>query len=114
MAARNLLGRRFGRLLVIRQAPTLRYSQWVCRCDCGNTVTVSNQLLQMGERNSAKGKRSCGCLRQEFARRNGKRSAALLNTVYWPLRGRTGAPLNDGGALLAHFWKITDQGGGDP
>lgn len=72
----TLIGQRFGRLVVVSQAPTLRYTQWRCRCDCGNECTVSRQLLMMGER----GTRSCGCLHREAARRNswagGKASAA--------------------------------------
>lgn len=63
----QLVGERYGRLVVIAQAPTLRYSRWRCRCDCGAEVVVSAQLLRMG----AAGTRSCGCLRVE------QRAAAL-------------------------------------
>jgi len=76
-AALNLVGERFGRLVVIGQAETLRYKQWRCRCDCGNETVVSTQLLRMGERG---GTRSCGCLRQEANVANGKKFAALMLT----------------------------------
>lgn len=59
-----MIGQRFGRLVVIAQAPTLRYTRWRCRCDCGNERVVSRQLLMMGE----KGTRSCGCLGKEQRR----------------------------------------------
>lgn len=62
----NLIGRRFGRLVVLSQAPTLRYSRWHCRCDCGAECIVSTQMLHMGNR----GTRSCGCLKREASRRN--------------------------------------------
>ena len=62
----NLIGQRFGRLVVLSQAATMRYSMWRCRCDCGNEATVSRQMLMMGER----GTRSCGCLRREQQRAN--------------------------------------------
>lgn len=64
----RLVGQRYGRLLVLSQAPTLRYSRWRCRCDCGTEVVVSAQLLRMPAHS---GTRSCGCLRRE------QRAAAL-------------------------------------
>lgn len=63
---RDLVGQRFGRLVVEAQAESARYTQWRCRCDCGGAVVVSRQLLMMG----AKGTRSCGCLRREQQRLN--------------------------------------------
>ena len=34
----NLLGQRFGRLIVIKELPPKRRAaQWLCQCDCGNT-----------------------------------------------------------------------------
>lgn len=60
----DLTGRRFGRLVVIEMAerpwPTA-YSEWVCRCDCGNVIHTSriNLMPSPGQR---PGKRSCGCL----------------------------------------------------
>lgn len=74
--ALNLVGRRFGRLVVIAQAETLRYKQWRCRCDCGAETVVSTNLLQMGANG---GTRSCGCLRRDKSRENGRRAAAIAN-----------------------------------
>ncbi len=57
--SKNITGRRFGRLIALR--PTKKRAGvgivWECRCDCGNTVFVSNGHLGDG------GTRSCGCLR---------------------------------------------------
>ena len=56
---RNLIGQTFGRLKVIEnlyKSPP----RWKCRCECGNTVEVSeNHLIQ-------KRIRSCKCLRKEW------------------------------------------------
>lgn len=60
-----MIGERFGRLVVIEQAATVRYTRWRCRCDCGAEAIVSRNSLQQGFT------RSCGCLRAEQARRNG-------------------------------------------
>lgn len=89
----RLLGDRYGRLLVIAQAPTVRYSRWRCRCDRGAEVVVSAQLLRMRD-----GTRSCGCLRRESSRRNGRAAAAALLSA----RRRM---VNDGGRTLAEAWK---------
>lgn len=90
----QLVGQRYGRLVVIAQAPTARYSRWRCRCDCGAEVVVSAQLLRMG----AAGTRSCGCLKRETARRNGQRFAALMSA-------RRPKRQQDGGRTLAEAWR---------
>jgi len=53
----NILGMRFGKLLVIKEYPSYVCGRvaWVCKCDCGNTTTVIGKNLRNG--NTA----SCGC-----------------------------------------------------
>jgi len=63
---KDRVGERHGRLIVIERGPSVRYptqthSTWVCRCDCGNVVTVRQNNLREGTSNS------CGCLRRELA-----------------------------------------------
>ena len=56
----DLVGMRFGRLLVIGKTRSKGCRvAWVCKCDCGNeTAPITTELL--------KGRtRSCGCLRRE-------------------------------------------------
>ena len=61
----NLLGRRFGRLIVKDRAEdTVSKSgrhrvMWVCSCDCGNEVVVLSDNLKRGKT------QSCGCLRND-------------------------------------------------
>jgi hypothetical protein len=72
-------GRRFTRLVVIREAERRNgHRYWLCRCDCGTEKTVQKANLQSGTT------RSCGCLQKEeitkrrtvhghtVAKRNGK------------------------------------------
>lgn len=62
-------GRVFGRLMVLGFAgPDHRWrSQWVCRCECGNVVTIKASYLKHGDT------QSCGCLHSEMtANRNRK------------------------------------------
>lgn len=55
-----VVGRRFGRWLVVRRAPPrLKQSSWVCRCKCGSVRVVPQRHLISGN------SRSCGCLRSE-------------------------------------------------
>lgn len=64
----DLVGRRFGRLIVVAHIESKRYQNgtyhqyWNCRCDCGNgTITTSQRL----KKNTCQ---SCGCLRLELAK----------------------------------------------
>lgn len=62
----ELMGRRFGRLLVITQTDRRDGSSivWRCRCDCGQEVDVpARNLLHRGTV-------SCGCLRRQIAMDN--------------------------------------------
>ncbi len=70
----DLVGQKFGRLTVLKQAI---YSEgirkgkiyWLCRCDCGKTISVLSSCLKRG------GTLSCGCYRRElFAQRYWKKS----------------------------------------
>ena len=64
--AKNLVGKRFGRLTVLERAEDKRYDKgymvvrWKCRCDCGNVVIKTSQGLLCGK------SKSCGCLRKDI------------------------------------------------
>lgn len=55
---KNLLGKRFGMLVVVEKSDKRRNGSlcWTCKCDCGNVVTVCGAELRNGDT------RSCGCL----------------------------------------------------
>lgn len=56
----NLIGRRFGRLVVVGEAGRKNGRVvWKCECDCGNTVQKVGDNLRSGRCNS------CGCIRIE-------------------------------------------------
>jgi hypothetical protein len=61
----NLVGQRFGKLVVFGPAPDRRTSKvlhrmWHCRCDCGEETVVYQCVLKVGPNNRSKS-RSCGC-----------------------------------------------------
>lgn len=60
----DLVGRRFGRLVVTKRAPNKKYTdctraRWACRCDCGRATTVFTTNL------TSRQTTSCGCFRRE-------------------------------------------------
>lgn len=76
----DLTGKRFNRLLVIRDSETRKERNvlWECLCNCGNIVNVTGRNLKTGNN------KSCGCLSKEVrgkSRRKdltGKRFGKLL------------------------------------
>ena len=58
--AQALIGKKFGKLIVIRELPQEGYNRYVgCLCDCGNEKKVGIFRLTTGHT------RSCGCLKKE-------------------------------------------------
>ena len=55
----NLTNMRFGRLLALELTHHKNRTAWVCKCDCGTTVTVATHRLSNGTT------KSCGCLRKD-------------------------------------------------
>lgn len=81
---KNEIGNRYGRLLVIEEAPPpehykeKRQGFWLCRCDCGNTVVASGALLRRGMT------MSCGCSLTDYhARRQANAIRHLPEYGVW-------------------------------
>lgn len=57
----DVTGEKFGKLTAIKTAGKDNdgHSLWICKCDCGNTITVRLTDLRAGRR------KSCGCLKKE-------------------------------------------------
>lgn len=76
----SLLGEKFGRLTVLENlGPNDKNNiSWLCKCSCGNTITVITSLLTNG------GVRSCGCLSKELLiDRTKKRAKELRSYPQW-------------------------------
>lgn len=65
MSVKELSGNKYGRLTVIKQVGftepnkyNQRYALWLCKCDCGNEIIRSTDVLK-------RGKSSCGCREKE-------------------------------------------------
>ena len=57
----NLIGQKFGYLTVVKidSSKIGNGTYWICKCDCGNTVSVLGSSLKNGNT------KSCGCLQKE-------------------------------------------------
>jgi len=68
----DLLGKRVGRLTVVKRAQNKNGVRWDCLCDCGNTTQIaSGHLLNEATK-------SCGCLVTDGLDRVGQRFGRLL------------------------------------
>lgn len=77
----NLLGRSFGRLVVIGRAanPPGEQARWHCKCSCGGDAIVRGQMLREGRT------QSCGCIhREQVASRNTKHGHSSINKGITP------------------------------
>lgn len=74
--AKNLLGMRFGRLVVIRRSGTRKaFALWECQCDCGNLCDIRSDSLKTTTR-------SCGCIAVETSTVHGDASGGKVSTEY--------------------------------
>lgn len=73
MVLKNIIGEKYGRLLVVSRAENNAsgYVYWLCLCDCGKEKIISRSSLRHGS------VKSCGCLNTEIVvARNTKHGAA--------------------------------------
>ena len=66
-AKENILGQRFGKLIVIGPVESAGRTAWLCQCDCGKIKEIKTGYLKSGRT------RSCGCIRTGNAGRSKER-----------------------------------------
>lgn len=61
MKTNDIIGQKFNKLTAIKRVGTDENGRalWLCKCDCGNMITVNITDLRTGRR------KSCGCLKKE-------------------------------------------------
>lgn len=73
-AFRNLAGKKFGRLLVVKKHYRMdknRHLMWLCQCDCGNKKVIRGYCL------TGKMTVSCGCIKRKSKRKTTDRYILL-------------------------------------
>lgn len=79
----NLVGNRFGRLIVVSPSEIKRYRMsWNCLCDCGAHRDVFTESLRSGHT------KSCGCFRRDFRRNPNRQFEQVLLTYKRDARNR--------------------------
>lgn len=83
----NLLGEKFGRLLVVERTnnDAAGRTQWLCECDCGTLKTVRGKDLRQGK------VVSCGCWKNELIkerRRTHGLSKSRLHKIWGGMKKR--------------------------
>lgn len=69
----NLIGQKFGSLLVIAEAGNIgKQSAWLCRCDCGNEKMIKSISLTTGR------SITCGCKINKFPNNDPKMATAKI------------------------------------
>lgn len=67
LISNDLVGKRFGRLTVMKKTSSNFQIFWLCECDCGNTTLVTTSHLNSGHT------KSCGCFSRELAKERAKK-----------------------------------------
>lgn len=68
----DLTGKKFERLTAIKKDED-RKNHWICKCDCGNIVSVLDFNLIHGKT------KSCGCYRTDMAKKNIEKIRDITN-----------------------------------
>lgn len=82
---RDLLGRAFGRLVVVAESESTKHGvKWKCRCTCGREVVIFGHGLLSGNQIS------CGCFKQEqrLAQATHGRSRTALYKTWAAIKDR--------------------------
>lgn len=74
----NIIGKRFGRLVVLSYAGNDKHRQanWLCKCDCGVEKVVPGYLMKHGMT------KSCGCYRRDDSRSRKTKHGGCYTTEY--------------------------------
>lgn len=87
----DMVGKRFGRLVVVKRVPSKNLTKWLCRCDCGNEIEAFGNNLKRGHTIS------CGCYREDIrptlAYRHGLKHTRAYR-VWEKIKGRCCCPTN--------------------
>lgn len=103
----DLTGQVFTRLTVIKRVNNANdgHAKWLCKCECGNEITVASNVLKKGNT------KSCGCLNKETAAIKAKKQYHnLTNQHFGRLTAIECLGSNNKGGML---WKCCCECGND-
>jgi len=110
MSAHNFIdetGNRYGKLLVVRQAPDKYWgqAQWLCQCDCGEEIIIPGSSLRK------RVTKSCGCFRKEVVSKAKRQphSQAAFNSLFANRRSSAKQRGKDWELTKEQFRQLTKQ-----
>lgn len=89
MKAKDLMGKRFGKLVVISRFPENAKngkSRWLCKCDCGKESIVVGTQLTRGNT------KSCGCKRYETKNQTHGMKHTRIYSIWCDMKKRCNNP----------------------
>lgn len=100
MSIIDLSGKRYGRLLVERQAGRDKHGNvmWLCKCDCGTEKEISGVHLRQGRT------KSCGCLNSELARSRKYKHGMSKDPIYCVWNNLHRRSYGNGEIKVAECW----------
>ena len=91
MGKYHLIGKRFGKLVVIKELPTNKHGEvvWLCNCDCGNTHIATSYNLTRGRTTQCR-----NCMFLQIIAKNTKhgREPRRLYEIYTNMKTRCHNP----------------------
>lgn len=95
----DIIGKRFGRLLVLNRIPGTGEvkGKWRCKCDCGK------ESLHMTDNLTSSRAKSCGCLRLESITLHGHAANKTRSSTYESWSMMRDRCLNSGGDSYRHY-----------
>lgn len=99
----SIIGKRFGRLVVekLDYVDSRHYTHWVCKCDCGNIVSIRRNQLTSGDTIS------CGCYHKEHNGEQWFKHGLTNNPLYKVWAGIKARCLNP---KAANFYRYGGRG----
>jgi hypothetical protein len=100
---KDLTGKIFGRLTVVKRAENNKHgnTQWLCKCDCGNEIIVLASSLSFGRTVS------CGCFASEATSKRFKKhgQSGIKRSRLYSIWAGMKARCNSGDIRVARYYK---------
>lgn len=95
----DLTGQKFGRLTVLERSENSKTgkAKWLCKCDCGNEVSVMSTSLISGRT------KSCGCFHRETSAKNNYRHGLRNKRLYGVWQGMIARCYNKNNSVYENY-----------
>lgn len=94
---KDITGKRFGRLTVIKYHHSKTNAYWLCQCDCGNTTIVNGSSLCSGMTSS------CGCKSREMTIKRSTTHGMTNTRLYRIRQGMIARCYNENSASYSKY-----------